>query len=174
MPSPHNPQEIIAVVDDKDNIVGKSPRGNHAEGKLHRETSVLIINRNGEILIQERADNGKIDYSASGHFSYNETYLEGAVREVKEELGIDIPPSKFKEIVKHRIDYSGRYINNRFITLWVVKGNYEIKDLRIDPLEVKSVSYMSKAKLKLIIENEKDRVSNGFAQMFDLYIKKGK
>ena len=70
MNTPHNPEELIAIVDDNDNIIGKSPRKNHANGLLHRETSVLVVNQKNEILVQERADSGHLDYSASGHFPY--------------------------------------------------------------------------------------------------------
>ena len=174
MNNPHNPEEPIAIVDDEDNVIGKYPRKNHAEGRLHRETSVLIVNQNNDILVQERADNGRLDYSASGHFPYDEDYLDGAVREVKEELGLDIPKSEFVKISKHRIDYSGRYINNRFITLWEVRGDYRIEDMNIDPSEVKSVKYMTTQELKKTIEERPDSMAAGFIESLQIYFEKKK
>ena len=172
MSNPHNPDELIALVDENDNVIGKYPRKNHAEGRLHRETSVLILNPNNEILVQVRADSGRLDYSASGHFPYDEDYLDGAIREVKEELGLDIPRDKFVEISKHRIDYSQRYVNNRFITLWEVQGNYQIEDMNIDPGEVKSVEYMSVPELKRIIKENPDSMSAGFIDSLQIYFTK--
>ena len=172
MSNPHNPDELIAIVDDNDNVIGKSPRKNHAEGILHRETSVLIINPNNEILVQIRADSGRLDYSASEHFTFDEDYLEGAIREVKEELGLDIPRDKFVKISKHRIDYSERYVNNRFITLWEVRGDYRIEDMKIDPGEVKSVRYISVPKLKRIIKENPDSMSAGFIDSLQIYFTK--
>jgi isopentenyldiphosphate isomerase len=170
--NPYNPEELIAIVDEKDRIIGKYPRRNHAEGRLHRETSVLIINSKNEILIQERADSGKLDYSASGHFPYDKGYLDGAVREVEEELGLKIDKSKFTKISKYRIDYSGRYINNRFIILWEVRGDYKIEDMRIDTSEVEAVKYYSVYKLKEIIKNNLERMSGGFNKSLQIYFKK--
>ena len=172
MSNPHNPDELIAIVDDNDNVIGKYPRKNHAEGRLHRETSVLIINPNNEILVQIRADSGRLDYSASGHFPFDEDYLEGAIREVQEELGLNIPRDKFIKISKHRIDYSERYVNNRFITLWEVRGDYKIEDMKIDPGEVKSVRYMSVPELKRIIKENPDSMSAGFIDSLQIYFTK--
>ena len=172
MSNPHNPDELIAIVDDDDKIIGKFPRKNHADGRLHRETSVLIVNPNNEILVQERVDSGRLDYSASGHFPFDEDYLDGAVREVQEELGLDIPRSKFVKISKHRIDYSGMCVNNRFITLWEVRGNYKIEDIKIDPSEVKSVRYISISELKQIIKVNPDTMSPGFTESLQIYFTK--
>jgi len=169
MSNPHNPKELIAIVDDNDNVIGKYPRRNHAEGRLHRETSVLIVNPNNEILVQERLDTGRFDYSASGHFPFDEDYLDGAIREVQEELGLDIPRDKFVKISKHRIDYPG---NNRFITLWEVVGDYKIEDMKIDPTEVKSVKYISVPELKRIIKEKPDSMSAGFIESLQIYFTK--
>ncbi|MFA6023357.1 MAG: histidine phosphatase family protein [Candidatus Pacearchaeota archaeon] len=171
--NPHNPEEIIAIVDNNDKIIGKYPRKNHAEGKLHRETSVLIINPKNEILVQERKDSGKLDYSASGHFPFNEDYLGGIVREVSEELGLKIDKSKFNKITKYRINYSSeKYINNRFITLWEVKGDYKIKDIKIDSSEVKAVRYYSIPELKEIIKENQSKLASGFKESLKIYFKK--
>jgi len=172
METPHTPEEIVAVVDDNDNIIDKCPRKKHAGGRLHRETSVLIVNSKNEILVQKRGNSGLLDYSASGHFPYDEDYLEGIVREVKEELGLNIPKSKFVKISKNRIDYSKSYINNRFITLWEVSGDYKIEEMRIDPSEVKSVEYITMPKLKEMIKKEPGKLCEGFIEMLQVYFKK--
>jgi len=172
MSNPHNPEELIAIVDNNDNIIGKYPRRNHADGRLHRETSVLIVNPKNEILVQERSDSGHLDYSASGHFPFDEDYLDGAIREVQEELGLNIPKSKFVKISKHRINYSGRYVNNRFITLWEVRRDYKIEDMKIDPSEVKSVKYMTIPELKKVIKDKPDSMSAGFIESLQIYFTK--
>ena len=98
--------------------------------------------------------------------------MGGEIREVEEELGLRIDKSKFTKISKHRIDYSGEYVNNRFITLWEVRGDYKIENLKIDPSEVKSVKYYSIAKLKEIINNSPEKMSNGFIESLQIYFKK--
>ena len=57
--------EFLAIVNENDEIISKAKRDEiHNSGKLHRETSILIVNQNNEILIQKRSDNNKLDYSA--------------------------------------------------------------------------------------------------------------
>lgn len=169
----HNPEELVALVDESDKVVGKCPRKALSEGRLHREASVLIVNPKGEILVQERADDGRLDYSASGHFACGESYLDGATREVLEELGLRIKKSKFVEISKHRITSKhGKKINDRFVTLFEVKVDYGTESIRIDPSEVSSVRYYPASELRGIMENEPGKMAKGFAESLKIYFEK--
>lgn len=148
----HNPNEMIAVVDGNDKVIGADTRKNvHEKGFLHREASVFIVNKNNEILLQKRKDNGRYNYSASGHFPVNETYLEGAKREIKEELGISA--ENIKEMFKAKVffKYEGGE-NNRFITLFEVKGNFKLNDFKIDKKEVDSVKFFNIEEIKILLK----------------------
>ena len=80
--------ELIPVVDENDELISNEPISDvHTKGLLHRETFVYLINHRG-VLLQQRSDNGLWDHSAAGHFPSTETYLEGAQREFREELGV--------------------------------------------------------------------------------------
>ena len=164
----HNPNELIAVVDESDNVVGADIRKNvHEKGLLHREASVLILNKNSEILLQKRKDNGRFDYSASGHFPLNETYLQGAKREVKEELGIFA--ENIKEILKVKVlfKYEGGQ-NNRFITLFEYSDNLRVNDFKIDKEEVDFIKYFKIEEIKSLI-NGREKFSSGFSEVFKAY-----
>ena len=55
----------------------------------------MVINGKGEILLQKRSlskdvQPGKWDTSVGGHVNMGETYLEAAIRETGEELGIEL------------------------------------------------------------------------------------
>jgi len=161
---PHDPNELLAVVDDNDNVIGKASRKDiHAAGKLHRHASVLIINSEGKILLQRRKDNGKLDYSASGHFPYNVGYLEAAVRETEEELGLRIDKHKFVEAL--RVMDSGT-----FVCLFEVKGDYKIEEMKIDPLEVASVRYYSIDEIRKLLSSTTE--TGGFIRIVRLYLEK--
>jgi isopentenyldiphosphate isomerase len=175
MAIPHNPEQLIAIVDENDNAIGKDSRKKiHADVKLHRETFVLIVNERNEILIQERADNGKLDFSAAGHFSCDEDYLDGAVREVEEELRLIVLKSKFKEIFKQRMDHSGPHAVKRFATLFEVKGNYSIKDMCVDSTEVKFIRYYSIDQLMKIMKSNPEKMTHGLRESLEIYLKKNK
>lgn len=169
---PHDPNELIAVVNKDDRVIGRATRKEiHAKGLLHREASVLLVNSKNEILLQKRKDNGFLDYSASGHFLHNQDYLTAAIRETDEELGLKIPRNKFLEICKRKL--TGKELkpkNNRFVCLFEVKGDYKIKEMKIDKAEVSSIKFYSIDELKRIIKNKNG--GYGFIEMLKIYVDK--
>jgi isopentenyl-diphosphate Delta-isomerase len=166
---PHDPDEVLALVDEQDNVIGKAKRRTiHEPGRFHRHASVLILNAEGQILLQTR-DNGKLDYSASGHFPYDMDYLDAAVKETEEELGLKIDKSRFKEVLKvlYRNETGG---GGTFVCLFEVKGDYKLSQIRIDPLEVDSVRYYSIDEIKSFISSSPKPV--GFARIMKQYLDK--
>ena len=88
-------QELLDVVDFEDRVTGVKMRGEvHAQGLMHRAVHVLVFNSAGQLFLQKRSmtkdeSPGQWDTSAAGHVDSGETYLECAVRELAEELGIE-------------------------------------------------------------------------------------
>ena len=62
--------------------------------KIILNASGGIVVKDGEILLQHRSDNAKWGL-VGGMLEINETYLEGALREIKEETGLDVKPISF-------------------------------------------------------------------------------
>lgn len=65
------------------------------EGQLHVVVHVCLFNAAGELLIQRRSGTkknwpGLWDFSVGGSVHAGETSREGAVREVREELGLEV------------------------------------------------------------------------------------
>src|SRR3989344_5424331 len=95
--------EEISLVDEDDNPLGIVSRKHvHKKGLLHRESYVYLISPNNQVLLQKRADTKKWDHSAAGHFSPDETYLQGAQKEFEEELGVKIHLEEFKFLGKEK------------------------------------------------------------------------
>lgn len=86
--------ELLDVVDENDEIIAVETRGEiHARGLMHRAVHILVFNNRGELFLQQRSMSkdeqpGKWDSSAAGHVDSGEDYLDCAVREIREELGI--------------------------------------------------------------------------------------
>ena len=87
--------ELFDVVDENDKVVDRRPgRECLDRGLLHRAVVVFLTNPRGEVYMQKRSSDSRFHpghwtASCTGHVSAGETYLEGAEREVKEELGVE-------------------------------------------------------------------------------------
>ncbi|WP_449387810.1 isopentenyl-diphosphate Delta-isomerase [Chryseobacterium lineare] len=100
-------EEYVVLVDSEDQVTGMMEKQQaHINGLLHRAFSVFLFNSKGEMLLQKRASGKyhsplKWTNAVCSHPRMEETYLEGAKRRVKEELGIETDLSeKFSFIYK--------------------------------------------------------------------------
>lgn len=99
--------EFVVLVTPEDKVLGSMEKQQaHVNGLLHRAFSVFLFNGKGEMLLQKRASGKyhsplKWTNAVCSHPRIEETYLEGARRRLKEELGIDAELSeKFSFIYK--------------------------------------------------------------------------
>ena len=100
MPEPKKRQisapEVFDVVNDRDEVVGRAARDEvHRRGLMHRATHVLVFNSRGQLFLQKRSlkkdrQPGLWDSSASGHVDSGEDYDTCALRELHEELGLQL------------------------------------------------------------------------------------
>src|SRR5688572_3592124 len=99
-------EEIFDIVNDRDEVVGQSPRSEvHRRKLLHRAVHVLVFNSSGQLFLQKRSmtkdtAKGKWDSSSSGHVDSGEDYDTCAVREAWEEIGLKLtePPERILRI----------------------------------------------------------------------------
>ena len=95
--------EIFEIVDEDNNIIGTATRAEcHGNPELiHRTAHVIIIDDSNRILLQKRSQDkdiqpGKWDTAVGGHLDVGESFKDGAIRELKEELGVSTElPLKF-------------------------------------------------------------------------------
>ncbi len=72
----------------------KRIRGAVGHDKIILNSSGAVVVKDGKILLQRRADNGKWGLTG-GIVELNETFAEAAVREVREETGLEIKLEAF-------------------------------------------------------------------------------
>ncbi len=154
--------ELLDVVDENNNLIGIKENRDiiHEKGLLHREIAIFIQNEKGEFLIQKRSANKKQAPNkwclTTGHVELGEEYDKAAIRELKEELEIEIkeeeltPLGIFKQSIK-----SGKVINNSFMKYYFYKTNKKLEDYTIQLEELSEIKYISFNEIVRVI-NEKD------------------
>ncbi len=84
----------VVIVDKQDNPVGVAMlKDARVQGLLYRVVGAAVIDENGRILLQKRAENMEIspgtwDISVGGHVDEGYTYETAVTAELQEELGI--------------------------------------------------------------------------------------
>ncbi len=97
--------ELLDLVDQNDNVIGKLERSKVYEAGLSnfRVINCFIVNDSGQMWIPRRTKHKRLfpcclDVSVGGHVSSGETYDEAFVRELYEEAGLSIDTISYKEL----------------------------------------------------------------------------
>src|SRR5213592_4166049 len=104
--------EHFPIVDKNDRLLRHASRSEvHGNNLRHRAVHILIFSQVGDVYLQQRSrwkDRHplKWDSSAAGHVAAGETYDDTAQRELKEELGVDVPLERiFRLTASSRTDH---------------------------------------------------------------------
>lgn len=131
----------------------------HQNGVWHRSVHIWIVNHQNEILFQRRSpliDNypDKWDISAAGHVSSGESYLQAAIRETREELGLDFVASDFV-LIAELTQQSARtgYINREVNPVYLIKTDLVIDKIKKQAEEVADVRLLTLADFEQMIKN---------------------
>jgi len=144
--------EIYDVVDEDDKVIGKATRQEiHDKKLIHRSVMFFIFDKKGRIFVTQRTKNKEFykEYWSivlGGHINSGETYEEAAIRECKEETGIESKPV-FMGFFKQRIPEEKENVK--------VFAFYTDKIPKIDPFEIKQGKFMTMKELENKLKNEK-------------------
>ncbi len=164
-------EEQVVLVSENDEILGFMEKQQaHINGILHRAFSVFLFNKNGEMLLQKRAASkyhspNQWTNAVCSHPRRGETYLEGAKRRLKEELGIETNlEEKFHFIYKAHVGDNlwEHELDHVFI------GNYE-GEFRLNPEEVSEVRYISSENLEKELSENPEHFTEWFKIILDEY-----
>jgi isopentenyl-diphosphate delta-isomerase len=122
----------------------------HQNGWFHPTVHIWFYNTTPALLLQKRSLTkdtfpGFWDVSVAGHVSAGESILDGAIREVKEEIGLDINASDLKplDIRKNTNRFKNGIIDCEFQHVFLVKLDTELSQLRIQESEVDAIRLFS-------------------------------
>lgn len=124
-----------------------------ANGDYHLVIHVWIINDKGEFLIQKRqswktSSPDMWDCSVAGCTVSGEDTKETAIRETKEELGINLDIDKSMAFFTIKS-------SSIFDDIWIVRQNIMISDLKLQYAEVAAAKWVNQSVIKqLILDGE--------------------
>lgn len=143
----------------------------HREGLLHRTAHVWVVReREGraEILLQKRSREkdsfpGMYDTSSAGHIPAGIEPLPSALRELREELGIDALPEQL-DYAGHfhcrydRVFHGKPFRDNEYIHIYVCREPVDLSALRLQKEEVEEVRWFDLEEVSREIQVSRARI----------------
>ena len=137
--------ELIDILDSEGNHTGKSCLKSvaHQNGYFHATVHVWLYTKDEKILLQKRAPTKKVfpnlwDISVAGHIASGEQIVDAALREIYEEIGLELKASDLTKIGtrKHEVSHANGIQDNEFHHVFIAELNVPIDQLTVQEEEV--------------------------------------
>lgn len=138
----------------------------HEKGLWHRAIYGFIFNEQGEVLLQKRSKTKKLwpglwDVTAGGHVLAGEFGEQALIREVKEELGIEIKENEIRYLVgSTSSNIKGNIVNNHFNECYIITKQVKIEDVNLQKEEVEEIRWFTKQEILERINNNFDGITD--------------
>lgn len=152
----------------KDKIAIRGTKLNNDD--FHLVINAWIVNDNGEFLITQRSANKShpLMWECTGGSALKgETSLDAAIREINEELGIDIDSKTATFIGESRRFYESC---PDILHVWLFKSNEDIKNIKIQEEEVNDVMWASREKILELFKDNKFEANSFFNKVVNMNV----
>lgn len=137
--------ELVDIYDNDMNLLGTAMKSQaHREGLWHKAFHCWIVN--GEnVWLQLRGKDKKLypnllDISAAGHLGTGETAKMAGVREIEEELGLDVQEDDFVKLFTYRLVEDTKDMCIReFCPTYVLNSRWNLSDVVMQQEEVDGI-----------------------------------
>ena len=115
-----------------------------------------------------------LDISSAGHLSAGDDSLSGAIRELKEELNLDVKPNelKFIKTIKRSTKYTETFINNEFDDMYILRTDKGIDDMKYQEEEISEIFFVPYKKFKEMVKTKQSDLlihEEEFKILFNLF-----
>lgn len=154
--------EYIDIVTSEGKVTGRKALKSeiHTKGHYHNTAHVWLYTKNKEILLAQRAASKSIcpllwDVSVAGHVDAGELTIQAAIREVKEEIGLDLHQNDLKKIGIFECfqSYPNGIKDNEFHHTYISELKVPISQLKPQIGEVEALKLVSFEVFKTLINN---------------------
>ena len=132
----------------------------HKLGLLHSEVAAFIYTDTGKVVLQKRKSN-KATYAGvwsitGGHVLSGETNEDAIIREIKEELNINVNKDEINFVTKYRSKkVKDNIINNKFFNIYNVEiGESQFKEIKIQKEELEDIKLFSIDEIENILNRD--------------------
>lgn len=170
--------EKIEVLNERGEKTGEilSREEVHRLGLWHKCVHIWIVNGKKEVLLQKRCaqkltNPNKWTTATSGHLSAGDSSMEGAIRELNEEIGLSIKENELQYLftVKERgvnDNPAIKIIENEITDVYLIQKDIEIQNLKLQEEEVAEVKWFSYEEFKkMVMENDENLVPHREMQL---------
>lgn len=148
--------ELLNIYDNNKQKTQKTiKRGTKPKENEHILLTIIIIkNKENKYLIQKTSkEKGNTHAFTGGHVTHNETSKTAIIREIKEELGIDIPPKQIKYITDINLGIP-------FMDIYYLEDNINTKDLTLQKEELTNIKWLTQEEIENLIKKDNFRESH--------------
>lgn len=137
------------------------------DGRYHLVVHVCIFNKKGELLIQQRQKDKEgwpnlWDVSVGGSALAGEDSRAAAVRETKEELGLDIDLKEERPKMTLNFKYG-------FDDYWMIEKDVKLSELMLQAEEVQAVRWVNQSELMALVNSGKFIPYIFIDKIFDIF-----
>ena len=166
---------VCDILDEKGNLTGKTANISqiHDKNYYHKSAHVWIYNEN-KLLLQKRSPYVRCcpncyEVSSSGHLDAGENSIEAAMRETKEELGIELNKEDFKLLFSILVNETN---NQEFRDVYLVTKKVKLNSKYYINKEVSDIKWITLKEFENIVANNyKNDVNNEYAHHPEEYNK---
>ncbi len=157
--------EYLDYVDENDVVIGVTTRAN-AKGLNVRIAATLIFNHEEKITLQKVARTKNLDalkwsYSSGGHVAAGESYEKAALRELKEEMGIDGIIDSYIGVTRSVNPVTGEKAAFHRVFKVIHDGPYHF-----DPTEAEEIKTFSIEELKQMVQTDSSQFKPTLVEIF--------
>lgn len=150
--------ELIDIVDENGNFTGEVLEKEiaHDRNLLHNEIACFVINSNNEILLQKRSMNKRFNPGkwglCAGHVDSGESLEDATIREIKEEIGLDVTVDELHTFTEREINIKEK--NSHIAYFYYLVTDKKADEFVIQEEELSEVKWFNVDYLIELVEKE--------------------